>query len=287
MDIITRKEALAQGLKTYFTGKPCKHGHVARRCTVRRYCLECLSRKVATRLDATPLSKRLVTLSTAKGLGYVYAYIRSKDSATGRAGSPYYVGMSMTGERPWRSHLAGKCDLRPEDPSRVVVLRSELSRQQAFAWEAFYVERFGLVTEGGLLRNQKEGGAGGPAGVVCTPEAVQKRAQSMLVRSAEKYGLPVALWSTLTQGRKNVVRRRWLDGVRGQALLVNPPRKRGTAAQVERAIAKKIAKAKEMGIDPDEYLKLDRGWRSRVHMRHRAGWPACRLLDPVDARLAA
>lgn len=29
MDIITRGEARAQGLKKYFTGKPCKHGHIS------------------------------------------------------------------------------------------------------------------------------------------------------------------------------------------------------------------------------------------------------------------
>jgi len=27
-DVVTRKEAIAKGLKYYFTGKPCKHGHV-------------------------------------------------------------------------------------------------------------------------------------------------------------------------------------------------------------------------------------------------------------------
>lgn len=31
MQIITRKEALELGLKKYFTGKPCKHGHISER----------------------------------------------------------------------------------------------------------------------------------------------------------------------------------------------------------------------------------------------------------------
>ena len=31
MNIISCKEAKAQGLKRYFTGKPCKHGHIAER----------------------------------------------------------------------------------------------------------------------------------------------------------------------------------------------------------------------------------------------------------------
>jgi len=47
MKIITRKEAKEQGLKRYFTGKPCKHGHVSERLTYGG-CIEC---KVQYRID--------------------------------------------------------------------------------------------------------------------------------------------------------------------------------------------------------------------------------------------
>jgi len=40
--IVSRCEARAAGLKRYFTGKPCKHGHVAERWTARGVCYECL-----------------------------------------------------------------------------------------------------------------------------------------------------------------------------------------------------------------------------------------------------
>lgn len=40
--IVTRKFAQAQGLKTYFTGKPCKRGHLAERRTDSCACCECL-----------------------------------------------------------------------------------------------------------------------------------------------------------------------------------------------------------------------------------------------------
>ncbi len=39
--IITRREARAAGLRFYFTGKPCAHGHIARRNTKRAECLVC------------------------------------------------------------------------------------------------------------------------------------------------------------------------------------------------------------------------------------------------------
>ena len=38
---ISRAQAKAQGLKQYFTGKPCKHGHVASRWTNSGKCSEC------------------------------------------------------------------------------------------------------------------------------------------------------------------------------------------------------------------------------------------------------
>lgn len=39
--LVTRKQALAEGLMYYFTGKPCKHGHISRRFTNGRQCAEC------------------------------------------------------------------------------------------------------------------------------------------------------------------------------------------------------------------------------------------------------
>jgi hypothetical protein len=43
--IITRSEAKALGLKRYFTGKPCKHGHVSERLVSDWVCTECHSEK--------------------------------------------------------------------------------------------------------------------------------------------------------------------------------------------------------------------------------------------------
>lgn len=43
MQIITRAEAKAKGLKRYFTGKPCKHGHIAERMTSGGNCLVCFN----------------------------------------------------------------------------------------------------------------------------------------------------------------------------------------------------------------------------------------------------
>ena len=54
MDIISRKEAKEQGLNRYFTGKPCKHGHVAERLVANRTCAECFRRSTQAWREANP-----------------------------------------------------------------------------------------------------------------------------------------------------------------------------------------------------------------------------------------
>lgn len=39
--MITRQNAILQGLPRYFTGKPCKHGHIAERYTNNKTCCVC------------------------------------------------------------------------------------------------------------------------------------------------------------------------------------------------------------------------------------------------------
>lgn len=40
--VLTRAEAIASGATRYYTGKPCKNGHVAERYTLHGPCVECL-----------------------------------------------------------------------------------------------------------------------------------------------------------------------------------------------------------------------------------------------------
>ena len=53
-DIIGRDEARALGLKHFFTGEPCKHGHVAERDVNSRECMECSRERTRKRRAADP-----------------------------------------------------------------------------------------------------------------------------------------------------------------------------------------------------------------------------------------
>lgn len=58
MEIITKQQAIEIGLKYYFTGKPCKHGHLEKRPVKTGVCLECL-RLVSKRVYADKKSQIL------------------------------------------------------------------------------------------------------------------------------------------------------------------------------------------------------------------------------------
>jgi len=58
-EIISRKEARAQGLKHYFTGKPCVHGHVAKR-DVFGHCIECERKRDRERYSRRYKRKRSI-----------------------------------------------------------------------------------------------------------------------------------------------------------------------------------------------------------------------------------
>ncbi|WNL50864.1 HNH endonuclease [Xanthomonas phage Murka] len=81
--IITRAEAKAQGRKTYFTGKPCKHGHVVVR-RVNGGCVDCMRASSDKWKAADPEGQR----------SYASAYLaanpnRKRDStAAWRAANP-------------------------------------------------------------------------------------------------------------------------------------------------------------------------------------------------------
>lgn len=57
LKIISRTEAKALGLKRYFTGKPCKHGHIDERNTNSKVCIICC--RVYSNLNSLKPGKRV------------------------------------------------------------------------------------------------------------------------------------------------------------------------------------------------------------------------------------
>jgi hypothetical protein len=45
-EILNRKQAISKGVRHFYTGQPCKHGHLARRYTTNGGCVECVNPKL-------------------------------------------------------------------------------------------------------------------------------------------------------------------------------------------------------------------------------------------------
>ena len=84
MTIMKRREAREKGLKYYFTGKPCKHGHMSQRRTSTGQCIECERTPTDAKRAAT---KRWLAKNREKQQAYsreYYAKNLEKQQAYGR-----------------------------------------------------------------------------------------------------------------------------------------------------------------------------------------------------------
>lgn len=94
---------------------------------------------------------------------YVYAYLRSKNTKYGLAGTPYYIGKGK-GPRAYKQHRYNNSGVHvPKDKRFIVFLETNLTELGAFALERRYVSWYGTRYDNtGILRNLTKGGPGAP-----------------------------------------------------------------------------------------------------------------------------
>lgn len=63
MEIISKQEAIAKGLNKFFTGEPCKRGHIAARTVSKHMCVEC--QKLLARRHAEANEEKLAAQKSA------------------------------------------------------------------------------------------------------------------------------------------------------------------------------------------------------------------------------
>jgi hypothetical protein len=88
---------------------------------------------------------------------YVYAYLRSQDSETAPAETPYYIGYGK-GRRAYNKHHRVPV---PKDKSKIIFLHENLSEDQAKEIEIKEILKYGRKNLGtGILLNMTNGGEG-------------------------------------------------------------------------------------------------------------------------------
>ena len=103
---------------------------------------------------------------SSSNIYYVYAYVRTKDSITAKAGTPYYIGKGK-GKRAFDSHRYNNGRVQtPSNKKYIIFLEKELSEVGAFALERRYIRWYGRKDIGtGILHNRTEGGEGASGAV--------------------------------------------------------------------------------------------------------------------------
>jgi hypothetical protein len=100
---------------------------------------------------------------------YTYAYLRNRDSKSGKKGTPYYLGKG-SGNRIYKGHNVPI----PKDKKFIIFLETNLSELGSFALERRYIEWYGRIDNcTGILRNRTDGGEGA-TGRMHTAETIYK-----------------------------------------------------------------------------------------------------------------
>jgi len=142
---------------------------------------------------------------------YTYAWLRED-------GTPFYVGKG-TGNRAWVKHR----NWNPPSKERILILKKDLTEEQAYRHEKYMIFVLGRKFEGGILRNLTEGGIGPNSP---SPETRKKMSEAMSSRM-ETLRHDEAWKAKIGETIRNKPKPRWFTNDEGCNIFIrdgNPPK---------------------------------------------------------------
>ena len=98
---VARSEAVAKGMKRYFTAQPCPAGHVAERATSNRACLDCA--KVARTSESHRQKAAVWRAANRDAIRTAHTQWREENREQHRAKSSAYVAANKAAIREYRA----------------------------------------------------------------------------------------------------------------------------------------------------------------------------------------
>ena len=147
MEIITQSAARSQGLKRYYTGKPCRRGHIDERMVVDSYCLSCKRQRELTSAGSKAYRRR--------------RYVEKRDTILSEAKAQYAItGPKTEYTAKWRKDNAEKIKQYRKDNAGLYAYhaasRRRLVRLATPSWadldriKAIYLEAARLTVDTGI-----------------------------------------------------------------------------------------------------------------------------------------
>jgi hypothetical protein len=108
---------------------------------------------------------------------YTYAYLREDKT-------PYYIGKG----KEYRAYRKDRRIKPPKDKSRIILLKQNLTEEEAFKHEKYMIAVFGRKDLGtGILHNRTDGGEG-PSGLIHSEETKRKQSEAHRGEKNHNYG---------------------------------------------------------------------------------------------------
>ena len=241
------------------------------------------------KLDISQLKsqKELMKKSSEGEQQIVYGYLRAKDSGTGKAGSPYYVGIANRYTRAFERHARGGASRKfhdvpvPKDESLVRQFGVFPSRAAAAKREQELIARYGRkgLDEKGILLNRSIGGDQSALGAKRTKAQIARMtanrdykaiARTKMAKIAVELGIDPGTYLEMPYRQREAMKA-WVKAKKGRTAQDYLDWVAGGSKKDQSLRALSQGWAEKVGLTNDQWLAIPDKERANIARRYQKG----------------